>query len=134
MIPPILGGSPGLPLITPRELAMSATGRPAMAPCPQIISGATSAWNSSNAAVQQALEHGAHVVAHAMVRREQVVQVPGVALGLAARRRGAGRPGEPRYVLADALEAVLVVACAVVRHSADAGVRAGTAERLRVHP
>ena len=40
MMPPIFGGSPFLPLITPRELAINATGRPSIAPWPQIISGA----------------------------------------------------------------------------------------------
>src|SRR5439155_204590 len=43
--------------------------------------------------VEQALERRADVVTHAVVRWQEVVQVLGTALGLAARR---GRPERPR--------------------------------------
>ena len=37
------------PLISPRWLAITATGHPSIWACPQIISPATSGWNSSSA-------------------------------------------------------------------------------------
>src|SRR6266566_1809477 len=108
MMPPMRGASPFLPLITPRELAITATCRPSIAPCPD-------------------------VVAHAMIGRNHVVQLFGISLRRGVRPACRRRMRQPADVLADPDQTVLIVFGAVMRDGADGGVCRGAAQRFRVH-
>src|SRR5713226_190498 len=103
MIPPIFGAPvsppPLRPLMTPRELAISATGL-------ELV---------QLSRVEQALEHRADIVAHAVVRRQQVVQLLGTAFGLAARRGRSQRARQACDVFPDAGGTRTIVLRAIVR-------------------
>src|SRR2546426_12732073 len=65
------------------------------------------------ARVEQALEHRADIVAHAVIRRQQVVQLLGTAFGLAARRGRSQRARQACDVFPDAGETLRIVLRAI---------------------
>ena len=121
--------------MTPREFAITATGCPATAPCPQISSGATPGWNSARpTGIEQAVEHRPNVIAHAVIRGKQVVQIARISRRPPAPPAGASsRPRQPRDVLAQLLEALTVALRPIVRDGARHSVRGRAAQRLRIH-
>ena len=70
------GRSPGLPLMIPRPLARTATGRPSMCAWPQSISrGDAGLELIQRSAIEDAGQHRGHVVGHAVVVGQEIVQV-----------------------------------------------------------
>jgi len=134
MIPPIFGGTPGFPLITPRELAIQRHRPPGDRAVPADQLGCHVGLEFiERAAVQDAFQHLADVVAHAMIGRQQVVEIRRLALGR-ARVAGGTRlvVRQARDVLPHPVEAVGVVFGTVVGDGAHRRVGLGAAQRFGV--